>query len=335
MSEARDPATNRINAESGESVKSCAAMATWQAVAHHGVPKEFQGFAICGNCGKEFAPKQGQSGQFCSRACVSPGRSQLDEGKVIDLYESGIGIKTIAAQLIGRASAKSTIRYCLVRNGVELRSTATTQDEATKARRYAHFQKAKQLKQERERLKPKKKRNRAVIDLPLFGYASEQRASASRAEKLSGIVRAGYKSEYHMRYANDPAFRAKEIIKRRFQKLVKGVGHGSARMMKLIGCSPQELRSWIEGQWEEWMTWDNLGPPRLGYWQVDHIIPCSWFDQEDQQDLEVCWHYLNLRPLCAVENNARRDNPSKLLETIEALPAHPIKERMKAIAISR
>ena len=289
--------------------------------------------AICGHCGKEFIPKRRTAGQFCSQACVSPGRSQLDEARIIELYQSGVGIKTIATQLIGRVSAKNTVRGALIRNGIALRSTATTQDEATKQRRYARAVEAKAKRDAMARAKPKKKQRRAFNELPLFGYGSEVVAAKRQEERLDGIRQAGYRSEYHLRYATDPKFRAKEIVKRRFQKLVKCIGHGSTRMMRLIGCTQDELRQWIESQWEEWMTWDNLGPQREGYWQIDHIVPCSWFDQEKQEDLDVCWHYLNLRPLCAKKNGARSNRPDFLIETVSKLPDHPMKAKLMQFAI--
>lgn len=251
--------------------------------------------------------------------------------QMVEMYSQGIGIKTIAKELLGRESAKNTVRYRLLRNGVELRNTATTQDEATKERRYGErIARAKRAKAfEAERKRRRKPQNRKLSGLELFDHAFGATVHERQNKKAQ---RNGFKSEYHKRYTLDTGFRAKELCKRRFQKIVKGVGHGSTRMMQLIGCSPNELRDWIESQWECWMNWDNIGPIQKGNWQIDHIIPCSWFDHSKQDHLEVCWHYLNLRPICAVENNIRRANPTDLIETIDRLPSHPMKARMLQFA---
>lgn len=316
--------------------------------ARHDVPRGFLATATCGNCGKEFPPKRKTAGEFCSRACVSPGRSQLDEARIIRLYSDGMGLKAIAQEVIGRMSAKNTIRDALIRNGVEIRTVQQmANDPASKLRRL----KGRGLPINRRTVfgqgyKPTTK----TTGLELFDYSKakqnevrkserNQKSRESHPVRFEEINRRarelGFKSEYHRRYELEPQFRLKEMMRRRFKKIAMGAGQPSARMLDLIGCTQDGFRRWIESQWEDWMNWGNIGKSVSGRWQIDHIIPCSWFNQEKQEDLEVCWHYLNLRPLCAVENNVRRDNPNKLIETIGALPDHPIKERMRAMAISR
>ena len=44
----------------------------------------------------------------------------------------------------------------------------------------------------------------------------------------------------------------------------------SASTMKLIGCTPDELRRHMESLFEPWMTWENHG---VGGWDIDHIKP--------------------------------------------------------------
>jgi excisionase family DNA binding protein len=69
--------------------------------------------------------------------------------------------------------------------------------------------------------------------------------------------------------------------------------------MKLIGCSPEELRAHIEKQFLPGMTWDNYG--RDG-WSIDHIIPCAQFDLSIPDSQKVCFHYTNLQPLWHIDN---------------------------------
>ena len=53
------------------------------------------------------------------------------------------------------------------------------------------------------------------------------------------------------------------------------------------------------------MSWENYGR----YWSIDHIIPRSYFNYKDYNDIEfkICWSLLNIRPLEKIENIIKRD----------------------------
>jgi hypothetical protein len=70
---------------------------------------------------------------------------------------------------------------------------------------------------------------------------------------------------------------------------------------ELIGCSIDFLKTHLESQFKEGMTWENYGK-----WHVDHIIPCFTFDLTDPTQQKKCFHYTNLRPLWAWENLSRK-----------------------------
>lgn len=89
----------------------------------------------------------------------------------------------------------------------------------------------------------------------------------------------------------------------------KGTKQGSSVFDKLP-YTPQELKEHLEGQFDEWMNWDNYGgsndSPNKS-WHIDHIKPqCqfSFSSMEDAQFLE-CWSLTNLRPLEKKENMSR------------------------------
>lgn len=66
-----------------------------------------------------------------------------------------------------------------------------------------------------------------------------------------------------------------------------------------LGCSINELKIYIENQFESWMTWENWG---RGTWHLDHIRPLAFFNLTNRdQFLEAC-HFTNLQPLSAEEN---------------------------------
>ena len=67
----------------------------------------------------------------------------------------------------------------------------------------------------------------------------------------------------------------------------------------LLGCTVEELKTYIENQFEDGMTWENW---RHDGWHLDHIIPCSSFDLTKKKEQKKCFHYTNLQPLWAEDN---------------------------------
>ena len=50
------------------------------------------------------------------------------------------------------------------------------------------------------------------------------------------------------------------------------------------------------------MTWANRRK-----WHIDHIVPCAAFDLTDPEQQSVAFHYTNLRPVWAEENQRKQD----------------------------
>ncbi len=58
-----------------------------------------------------------------------------------------------------------------------------------------------------------------------------------------------------------------------------------------FGLDIETLRTWFELQFEEGLDWENFGKA----WQFEHIIPTSCFDYSNEEDLRLCWSFINLR----------------------------------------
>lgn len=65
----------------------------------------------------------------------------------------------------------------------------------------------------------------------------------------------------------------------------------------LLGCTLEEARAHIEGQFAPGMTWENHGE-----WHIDHIRPLASFDLTDPEQVQAASHYTNLQPLWASDN---------------------------------
>jgi hypothetical protein len=78
---------------------------------------------------------------------------------------------------------------------------------------------------------------------------------------------------------------------------------------KIIGCSFDQLKIYLESRFESWMTWENRGlyNGELNYgWDIDHIIPISV--AENSMELIKLNHYTNLQPLCSKINRDIKKN---------------------------
>ena len=63
------------------------------------------------------------------------------------------------------------------------------------------------------------------------------------------------------------------------------------------------------------MTWNNYGK---NGWEIDHIIPCSYFDFSDPEQQYICFNFRNLQPLWKDKNSSKRDRiPDNYIEILE------------------
>ncbi len=65
----------------------------------------------------------------------------------------------------------------------------------------------------------------------------------------------------------------------------------SAAYAFYFGLSIEKFRSWIELQFTPGLNWDNFGSA----WQFDHIVPLAYFDFSNEEDLILCWNFVNIR----------------------------------------
>ncbi len=106
------------------------------------------------------------------------------------------------------------------------------------------------------------------------------------------------------------ALRIEDALRRRINNaLKKQFADRAHRFRDLVGCSPMELKDYIESKFSARMGWDNRA-----LWHIDHIRPCVTFDLTDPAQQRACFHFLNLQPLWIVDNlqkGARWKNESR------------------------
>lgn len=99
------------------------------------------------------------------------------------------------------------------------------------------------------------------------------------------------------RCARDPAFRILIALRSRLSAAMKGVRR-SVHAQTLFG---EGFKDRVLAELRGAMTPDNFGK----MWQVDHVVPCTWFNLADEAQQRIAFHWSNLRPEYCHVNRAK------------------------------
>ena len=72
---------------------------------------------------------------------------------------------------------------------------------------------------------------------------------------------------------------------------------------RYFGLNIEYFREWIQLQFKDGLSWDNFAQN----WQFDHIVPVAYFDFTNEEDLLLCWNFINIR-VERIEHNKIRGN---------------------------
>ena len=98
------------------------------------------------------------------------------------------------------------------------------------------------------------------------------------------------------RRKTDPIFRIKTYLGNRLRDYLKGLNYcKNSKIFDIVGCTPIELKVYIESKFVDGMCWENHGE-----WHIDHIIPLS--TGKTLEDVYRLNHYSNLQPLWKLDN---------------------------------
>jgi hypothetical protein len=128
-----------------------------------------------------------------------------------------------------------------------------------------------------------------------------------KRQKKSNQLRKKEITEYKTKYSKnrrkiDINFKIMGCLRHRVYLALKG-NLKLSTTMKLMGCSIEQLKQHLESKFNRGMSWKNYGK-----WHVDHIKPCVSFDLTKPSEQLKCFHYTNLQPLWAKDNQSKRDN---------------------------
>lgn len=111
--------------------------------------------------------------------------------------------------------------------------------------------------------------------------------------------------------SKDPLYKLTCSIRSIISNNFKSIGFKkSERTEKILCCSFEEFKLYLESKFEDWMNWDNKGlynPEKFNFgWDIDHIIPLS--TAKCEEDIIKLNHFTNLQPLCSKINREIKSN---------------------------
>jgi hypothetical protein len=99
------------------------------------------------------------------------------------------------------------------------------------------------------------------------------------------------------RYNEDILFKLKHNLRERIKDYLNQTKTIYSKTFNIVGCTPYELKEYLESKFTDNMSWDNYG---FYGWHIDHIIPLS--SAKDEEELKRLCHYTNLQPLWCTDN---------------------------------
>jgi hypothetical protein len=119
-------------------------------------------------------------------------------------------------------------------------------------------------------------------------------------EYRKNISKELYQKKKH-RLNTNIQFKLSENIRARIRMLLCAKKISKPKTEMLIDCDLDNFIKHLKTSFYDQITFDNYGI----IWQLDHIIPCNWFDLTDINQLKSCTHYTNLQALLIKDNTVK------------------------------
>lgn len=111
-------------------------------------------------------------------------------------------------------------------------------------------------------------------------------------------IKEQHKNQRNEKVDNDPIYKITRNTRSRLRCFLKTKNITKRnKTFEIIGCTPSELKIYLEKQFTEGMTWKNYG---FYGWHIDHKIPLDSGKSEDE--ILKLFHFTNLQPLWQKDN---------------------------------
>jgi len=104
---------------------------------------------------------------------------------------------------------------------------------------------------------------------------------------------------------NDPQFAARNRAQVQLHYIIRRAGEDT--YFDLVGCTSSQLVHHLESTMQVGMHWDQLrkSGDSSDVLEIDHIIPCKFYDLTNDQELQACYHFSNLQLLWRTDNRRK------------------------------
>lgn len=152
------------------------------------------------------------------------------------------------------------------------------------------------------------------------GRSEKGKATRKRyAQSAKGVLSA---QRCRSRRASKAEIRIQNSMHEQLRRMMKSSWKES-HLLSTIGSSRDALMKHFENTMTDGMTWENYGYKPEGYmggWDVDHIIPKTQYDHNDEEERKKCWSLANMRPLWHVDNLKKSNKTiASLCNTVDSM----------------
>lgn len=172
-----------------------------------------------------------------------------------------------------------------------------TEKEIAKEKRAARYKREKDkfsARSKKWRLNNTEKQKEYIKEWKMRNKEKVKEHAKKYNDKISTKTKRNEKDKES--YNSDPLKKLCVCSRNRISKFLDGKVK-SASTQKIVGCSWEDLKVYIESLFKEGMSWENYG---INGWHVDHIIPLS--SGKTLEEIEKLCHFSNLQPLWWHEN---------------------------------
>ena len=147
-----------------------------------------------------------------------------------------------------------------------------------------------------------KQKNKEYMSKYNKDYKEINREEISKYNKTYNIgnrveIQKRSSKNYLKKLHEDINFKIAHCLRKRYRQLLKGNPKENSAIV-ILGCSCEFLKLWFIFCFEKDMTFENHGK----IWHIDHTVPCSKFNLQDNVEVNKCFHWSNLKPMYAYDN---------------------------------
>jgi hypothetical protein len=170
----------------------------------------------------------------------------------------------------------------------------------------------KSQKKEYDQTPKRKAKKREYSQRPDIKIQAEKRrqtpeAKAKKEEYDQSPERKALTNKRHKeRRISDLNFRIAANLRSNTVYAIKN-GQKAGSFVDDLCCSIEEFKTKVASFFKPGMSWDGNWGNGPGKWNLDHIVPLSWFDLSNREQFKSAAHYNNYQPLWWEENLIKGD----------------------------